>query len=243
MRDYLLQIKAVPGVKGCAVLDLGRRELHPLLPASVAPDFIEQLSAKLLKMAGEMQPGEQSEFRFGEQACVVKRLVRGVLFVQAKLGFDLAGLQLTLKATSAAIDRLLRSAPVARNTDYDFTTPEYLESILQAFALCAEHFKTSLGHALVAKRMQKAKDNVASLFPFVNHLAVDQNGRIYPLKGHSLLLDASSNEAFARWLGGFVALAIGGKPELADFDIRTVTKPVRKTLQECNFYGMLEAVV
>lgn len=242
MRDYLLQIKAVPGVKGCAVLDLGRRELHPLLPASVAPDFMEQLSAKLLKLAGEMQPGEQSEFRFGEQACVVKRLVRGILFVQAKLGFDLAALQLTLKATSAAIDRLLRAAPVVRHNDYDFTQPEYLESVLRAFALCADHFKESLGHALVAKRMQKAKDNVASLFPFVNHLAVDQNGRIYPLKGHSLVLDAGANEAFARWLGGFVDLATSGKPELAQFNLRAVTKPVGQTLLESDFYGMLEAV-
>jgi hypothetical protein len=243
MRDYLLQIKAVPGVKGCAVLDIGRGELHRLLPASIAPDFMDQLSAKLLKMAAEMQPGEQSEFRFGEQACVVKRLVRGILFVQAKLGFDLDALQLTLKATSSAIDRMLKSAQVTRNADYDFTQPEYLESVIKAFSLCAEYFKMSLGHTLVAKRMQKAKDNVSSLFPFVNHLAVDQNGRIYPLKGQSLVLDASANEAFARWLGGFVNLASSGKPELANFDVRSVTKPVAATLQDSNFYGMLEAVV
>jgi hypothetical protein len=242
VRDYLLQIKAVPGVKGCAVLDLGRRELHPLLPANVAPDFMEQLSVKLTRLAGEMQPGEQSEFRFGDQACVVKRLVRGVLFVQAKLGFDLANLQLTLRATSAAIDRLLRAAPAVRNHDFDFTQPEYLEAVLRAFALCAEHFKVTLGHALVAKRMQKAKDNVASLFPFVNHLAVDQNGRIYPLKGHSLVLDASANEAFARWLKGFIDLATSGKNEPERFDIRTITKPVANMLRESNFYGMLEAV-
>ena len=244
MRDHLLQIKAVPGVRGCAVLDIGRREMHPLLPASVAPEFIERLGDRLARLASQMQPGEQAEFRFGEQSCLVRRLVRGVLFVQAKLGYDLKTLQLTLKVTASAIDRALKSAQTRRAVDYDFSKPEYLQSVLKAFELCSDHFKPSLGHTLAAKRMQKAKENVASLFPIVNHLVVDQNGRVYPVKGQVLSPDHTTNEAFARWLAGFLNLATAGQSGGAtSYNVREITRSVAGTLDDSNFYGMLEAVL
>jgi hypothetical protein len=242
VRDYLLQIKAVPGVKGCAVLDLGRREMHPLLPATSSHEFAERLGERLTHIAEQLQPGEQVEFRFDKQACLVRRLVRGVLYVQGKAGFDMSALQLTLKATSSAIDRLLKSAHSQRNLSYDFTNPVYLTAVLRAFALCAEHFKSHLGHTLVAKKMQKAKENVSSLFPLVNDLVVDQNGRVYPLKGRALDLDASANEAFARWLSGFINLASATKPELAQFDLRELTREVATPLDDSNFYGVFKAV-
>lgn len=242
MRDYLLQIKAVPGVKGCAVLDLGRREMHPLLPATSSGEFAERLAERLVKLADQLQPGEQVEFRFEKQACLVRRLVRGILYVQGKVGFDGDALQLTLRASSSAIDRLLKSAQSTRSLSYDFTRPEYLQAVLKTFGLVAEHFKSRLGHTLVAKRMQKAKENVASLFPMVNQLVVDQNGRVYPLKGRALDLDATANEAFARWLSGFINLASASKPELADFDLRELTRDVAATLDDSNFYGTLKAV-
>lgn len=242
MRDHLLQIKAVPGVRGCAVLDIGRREMHPLLPAAVAPEMIERLADRLANLAGQMQPGEQAEFRFGEQSCLVRRLVRGMLFVQAKLGFDLQTLQLTLKMTASAIDRALKSAQTQRVVDYDYTQPDYLPAVLKAFELCANHFKLALGHTLVAKRMQKAKENVSSLFPIVNHLVVDQNGRVYPVKGQVLQPDQMANEAFARWLAGFVNLASLGQPPGHRFNLREVTKSVAEPLDDSNFYSMFEAV-
>jgi len=242
MRDYLLQIKAVPGIKGCAVLDVGRREMHPLLPAASTPEFADHLAERLVHLAQEMQPGEQVEFCFDKQACLVRRLVRGVLFVHGKTGFDANALNLTLRAVGSTIDRALKSAQNQRALSYDFTNPEYLDSVLKAFALCAEHFKIHLGHTLVAKRMQKAKENVASLFPLVNDLVVDQNGRVYPLKGRRLDLDASANEAFARWLSGFVSLCTLGRPDLAAFSLRDTTKPVATPLHDSNFYGTLAAV-
>ena len=162
MRDYLLQIKAVPGVKGCAVLDIGRRELHPLLPAASEHEYIEKLAERLVSLAAQLQPGEQIEFRFDKQACLVRRLGRGIIFVQGKLGVDLKSLQLTLRATSSAIDRALKSAQGQRALSYDFTQPAYLEAVLKTFAIFADHFKAYLGHTLVAKRMQKARDNVAT---------------------------------------------------------------------------------
>ena len=183
MRDFLLQIKAVPGVKGCAVLDLGRREMHPLLPASSSGEFAERLAERLVRLADQLQPGEQVEFRFDKQACMVRRLVRGVLYVQGKAGFD-----------------------------------------------------------MVAKKMQKAKENVSSLFPLVNELVVDQNGRVYPRKGSALNLDSSANEAFARWLAGFINLASASKPDLANFELRELTKAVAGPLDEANFYGIFKAV-
>jgi len=243
MRDYLLQIKSVPGVRGCVVLDIGRRQMHPLLPASSSPEFLERLTDRLSRLAQEMQPGEQSEFRFGEQACLVRRLVRGILFVQAKIGFDLHTLQLTIKATASAMDRALKSAQSRRVVEYDFSQPEYLTAVLKAFELCADHFKVSLGHTLVAKRMQKSKENVASLFPFVNNLVVDQNGRVYPVKGRTLEPDFSSNEAFARWLAGFLNLASLGKERMDLKRVREITKQVAEPLDDSNFYGMLEAVL
>lgn len=242
MRDYLLQIKAVPGIKGCAVLDVGRRELHPLLPAASTPEFADNLAERLVHLAQQMQPGEQVEFCFDKQSCLVRRLVRGVLFVHGKTGFDANALNLTLRAIGSTIDRALKSAQNQRALGYDFTNPEYLDSVLKAFALCSDHFKMQLGHTLVAKRMQKAKENVASLFPLVNDLVVDQNGRVYPLKGRRLDLDVSANEAFARWLSGFVNLCIGGRPDLVDFNLRDVTKPVATPLHDSNFYGVLAAV-
>jgi len=242
MRDYLLQIKAVPGVKGCAVLDLGRREMHPLLPANSSGEFAERLAERLVRLADQLQPGEQVEFRFESQACLVRRLVRGILYVQSKAGFDVHALQLTLRSSCSAIDRLLKSAQSTRSLSYDFTNPEYLQAILRTFALCADHFKTQLGHSLVAKRMQKAKENVSSLFPLVNDLVVDQNGRVYPIKGRQLALDASANEAFARWLSGFINLASASKPELANFDLRELTRDVATPLDDSNFYGILKAV-
>jgi len=242
VRDYLLQIKAVPGVKGCAVLDLGRREMHPLLPATSSGEFAERLAERLARLAEQLQPGEQVEFRFDKQACMVRRLVRGVLYVQGKAGFDMAALQMTVRATSSAIDRMLKSAGTQRSLHYDFTNPDYINAVLRAFALCAEHFKAHLGHTLVAKKMQKAKENVASLFPLVNDLVVDQNGRVYPRKGSALNLDASANEAFARWLSGFINLASASKPELANFDVRELTRTVAGPLDDANFYGVLKAV-
>lgn len=242
MRDYLLQIKAVPGVKGCAVLDLGRREMHPLLPASASHEFAEKLAERLARLADQMQPGEQVEFRFEKQACLVRRLVRGVLYVQGKVGFDVKALQLTLRASASAMDRLLKSAQSQRSLSYDFTNPDYLTSVLKAFSLCADHFKQHLGHTLVAKKMQKAKENVSSLFPMVNDLIVDQNGRVYPIKGRSLDLDASANEAFARWLSGFINLASVSKPELAHFNLRDLTRDVASALDDSNFYGTFKAV-
>lgn len=242
MRDYLLQIKAVPGVKGCAVLDLGRREMHPLLPATSSAEFAERLAERLARLADQLQPGEQVEFRFDKQACLVRRLVRGVLYVQGKAGFDANALQMTVRATASAIDRTLKSAASQRNLNYDFTKPDYINAVLRAFALCADHFKSHLGHNLVAKKMQKAKENVSSLFPLVNDLAVDQNGRVYPLKGRVLNLDASANEAFARWLSGFINLASASKPDLAHLDLREITRPVCGPLDEANFYGVFKAV-
>jgi len=242
MRDYLLQIKAVPGVKGCAVLDLGRREMHPLLPATASSDFTQRLAERLLALANQLQPGEQVEFRFDNQSCLVRRLVRGVLYVQGKTGFDMNALQLTMRASASAMDRLLKSAQSRRSLSYDFTNPEYLPAVLKAFALCAERFKAHLGHTLVAKRMQKAKENVASLFPLVNDLVVDQNGRVYPLKGRGLDLDANANEAFARWLSGFITLASASKPELAQFDLRELTREVAAPLEDSNFYATFKAV-
>lgn len=242
MRTQLLQIKEVPGIKGCAVLDLGRRELHPMLPASVSPEFMERLTDRLTRMAGQMQPGEQAEFTFSEQACVIRRLVRGVLYIQGKLGFDSRTLQLTLKASSAAIDRKLQSAQSQRALGYDFTSPAYMDAILQTFTVCADYFKSSLGHTLVAKRMQKAKENLASLFPVVNDLIVDQNGRVYPRKGRALDLDATANEAFARWLAGFINLASSASPGTEPPNVRELTKPVARQLEDSNFYGILTAV-
>jgi hypothetical protein len=242
VRDYLLQIKAVPGVKGCAVLDLGRREMHPLLPATATPEFAEKLAERLSRLADQLQPGEQVEFRFEKQACLVRRLVRGVLYVQGKAGFDVPALQLALRASSSAMDRLLKSAQSQRSLSYDFTNPEYLTSVLKAFSLCADHFKEHLGHTLVAKKMQKAKENVASLFPLVNELVVDQNGRVYPLKGRHLELDVNANEAFARWLSGFITLASASRPELAHFNLRDLTQEVAGPLDDSNFYGTFKAV-
>jgi hypothetical protein len=242
MRDHLLQIKAVPGVKGCAVLDIGRREMHPLLPATTSSDFVQSLADRLLRLSAQMQPGEQVEFRFDKQACLVRRLVRGVLFVQGKIGFDIETLNLTLRACASAIDRALKSAQSRRALSYDFTNPEYLEAILKVFSLCADHFKMHLGHTLVAKRMQKAKENVSSLFPVVNGLVVDQNGRIYPIKGRALELDSSANEAFARWLMGFLNLAMAGQPGMEPLDVREFTKSVAAPLDDSNFYQTLQAV-
>jgi hypothetical protein len=242
VREYLLQIKAVPGIKGCAVLDIGRREFHPLLPASATAEFTERLAERLTRLAGQLQPGEQIEFRFDQQACLVRRLVRGILYVQGKIGFDANSLQLTLRACASAIDRLLKSAQSQRALGYDFNNPDYLTSVLKAFSICADHFKAKLGHTLVAKRMQKAKENVASLFPMVNDLVVDQNGRVYPLKGRSLQLDYSANEAFARWLSGFINLASASQSDTADFDVRELTKSVAAPLDDSNFYGTLKAV-
>lgn len=242
MRNYLLQIKAIPGVKGCAVLDLGRREMHPLLPASSSSEFVDRLAERLVHMADQLQPGEQVEFRFDKQACLVRRLVRGVLYVQSKSGFDADTLQLTVRSTASAIDRTLKSATVQRNVKYDFSNPDYLSSVLSAFALCADHFKVHLGHTLVAKRMQKAKESLSGLFPLVNDLAVDQNGRVYVLKGRVLTLDSSANEAFARWLSGFIVLASASKPELAKIDVREITRQVSGPLEAANFYGVLKAV-
>ena len=242
MRDYLLQIKAVPGIKGCAVLDVGRRELHPLLPAAAAPDFIDRLAERLMRLAHQMQPGEQTEFRFGEQACLVQRLVRGILFVQGKLGFDMQNLQLTLKGTASAIDRKLKATQSHRAMTYDFTNPEYLVAILKTFTLCADHFKASLGHTLVAKRMQKAKENVASLFPVVHDLVVDQNGRVYQRKGRTLDLDAGANEAFARWLSNFINLASGSDTGTGELNVRELTREFAQPLEDSNFYSTLQAV-
>lgn len=243
MRAHLQQIKAVPGIKGCAVLDLGRRELHPMLPAAVSAEFVERLIERLTRLAGQMQPGEQAEFKFAEQACVVRRLVRGVLYIQGKLGFDEKTLQLTLKASASAIDRKLQSAQSQRALGYDFSAPEYLDAIIKTFTLCADHFKSSLGHTLVAKRMQKAKENVASLFPMVNDLIVDQNGRVYPRKGRALDLDASANEAFARWLAGFINLATSATPGSEPLNVREMTETVVRPLEDSNFYGTLTAVL
>jgi len=242
MRTHLLQIKAIPGIKGCAVLDLGRRELHPMLPAAVSSEFVERLTERLTRMATQMQPGEQAEFRFSEQACLIRRLVRGVLYVQGKQGFDARTLQLTMKATAAAIDRNLASAQNQRALSYDFSRPEYMDAILKTFTICADHFKSSLGHTLVAKRMQKAKENVASLFPMVNDLIVDQNGRVYPRKGRALDLDASANEAFARWLAGFINLASSANPGSERLNVRELTTAVAQPLEDSNFYGTLTAV-
>jgi len=237
-----MQIKAVPGIKGCAVLDLGRRELHPMLPAAVSPEFMDRLTERLTRLAGQMQPGEQAEFRFSEQACVIRRLVRGVLYIQGKLGFDAHTLQLALKASASAIDRKLQSAQSQRALGYDFSKPEYMDAVLASFTACADHFKSSLGHTLVAKRMQKAKENVASLFPVVNDLIVDQNGRVYPRKGRALDLDASANEAFARWLAGFINLAASANPGSPPPSVRDLTKSVAQPLEDSNFYGTLAAV-
>jgi hypothetical protein len=242
VRTHLLQIKSVPGIKGCAVLDLGRRELHPMLPAAVTNEFMERLTDRLVRLAGQMQPGEQAEFRFSEQACVVRRLVRGVLYVQGKLGFDADTLQLALKASASAIDRKLQSAQSQRALGYDFSRPEYMDAILQTFTICGDHFKSSLGHTLVVKRMQKAKENVASLFPIVNDLVVDQNGRVYPRKGRALDLDATANEAFARWLAGFINLASSAEPGTPPVNVRDLTKSIAQPLEDSNFYGTLTAV-
>ena len=242
MREHLLQIKAVPGIKGCAVLDLGRREMHPLLPASVSHEFTERLAERLVGLSEQLQPGEQVEFRFDEQACLVRRLVRGVLYVQGTIGYDTRTLQLTLRASASVIDRALKSAQSERALSYDFTNPDYIESVLKAFAICADHFKAHLGHTLVAKRMQKAKENVATLFPLVNEIVVDQNGRVYPIKGRKLNLDSSANEAFARWLSGFISLASASRPELADFNIRELTRSVATPLDDSNFYATLKAI-
>jgi hypothetical protein len=189
-----------------------------------------------------MQPGEQAEFRFSEQACVVRRLVRGMLYVQGKLGFDAHNLQLALKASAAAIDRKLQSTQSQRALSYDFSRPEYMDAILKTFTICADHYKSSLGHTLVVKRLQKAKDNVASLFPIVNDLIVDQNGRVYPRKGRALDLDATSNEAFARWLAGFINLASTAEPGTVPLDVREMTRSIAQPLEDSNFYGTLVAV-
>ena len=71
---------------------------------------------------------------------------------------------------------------------------------------------------------------------------VDQNGRVYPIKGRHLTLDASTNEAFARWLSGFVNLAMAGRPELSEVDVRALTKSVAPALEDSNFYGTLAAI-
>ena len=126
MREYLLQIKAVPGIKGCAVLDIGRREFHPLLPASSTAEFSERLAERLTRLADQLQPGEQIEFRFDRQACLVRRLVRGILYVQGKIGFDAKSLQITLRACASAIDRLLKSAQSQRALGYDFSSRTFV---------------------------------------------------------------------------------------------------------------------
>ena len=234
-----MQIKAVPGIRACAVLDVGRRELHPLFPAIASPQYVEDLAGRLIGMADQMQPREQVEFQFDKQVCMVRRLVRSMIFVQGKPGYDEHTLKLTLTAVSSAIDRSLRTAQSTRAMNYDFTNPEYLQAVLTAFAASSDFFKEHLGLATVTKRMQRSRDNIASLFPLLADFGVDQNGRVYVLKGRAPKLTISANEAFSRWLHAYLMSVWTNHPSRDDFDLRAATVAVAETLENSNFYGAL----
>ena len=234
-----MQIKAVPGIRACAVLDVGRREMYPMFPAIASPKYIENLADRLMRMSSQLQPSEQVEFQFDKQVCMVRRLVRGMIFVQGRSGFDAQTLKLTLGAVSSAIDRSLKTSLDYRGRTYDFTDPQYLAGVLEAFAVSKEFFREHLGLTMVTRKMQRARDNIVSLFPLLANFAVDQNGRVYAIKGQDVVLTASANEAFSRWLGGFVTSVWHSHPNPDEFDLRALTHSVSDALNDSNFYDTL----
>lgn len=239
MRNYLLRIKAVPGVRACAVLDTGRREMHPLFPANASPKFIERLAERLIHMAEQMEPREQVEFQFDKQVCIVRRLVRGLIFVQTRPTAEIKILNLTLGSVSSAVDRLLKTSKSTRSLSYDYTKPEYLDAVLRAFGESSDYFKGHVGNFVLTKHLQRTRDNIISVFPLLANFAVDQNGRVYPIKGKNPSLNSSANEAFSRWLHSYLNAIWVNHPKRNEFNLRELTSDVAQTLEDSNFYGSL----
>lgn len=239
MKNYLMRIKAVPGIRACAVLDTGRREMHPLFPAIASEKFIERLAERLVHMAEQMEPREQVEFQFEKQVCTVRRLVRGLVFVQGSPGYDAQMLNLTLGSISSAVDRLLKTSQSTRALSYDFTNPEYLDAVLIAFGVTSDFFKDHLGNFALTKHLQRSRDNIVSVFPLLSSFAVDRNGRVYPIKGKNPTLNLGANEAFSRWLHSYLNAIWVNHPKRDKFNLRELTSSVAQTLEDSNFYGSL----
>jgi len=239
VRNYLMRIKAVPGVRACAVIDTGRREMHPLFPANSQPKFIEHLAERLVRMAEQMEPREQVEFQFDKQVCIVRRLVRGLIFVQTRHASSIKTLNLTLGSISSAVDRLLKTSQSTRSLSYDYTNPDYLNAVLTAFSESSEFFKGHVGNFVLTKHLQRSRDNIISVFPQLAEFAVDRNGRMYPIKGKNPVLNSIANEAFSRWLHSYLHLIWVNHPRRDEFNLRELTSEVAQTLEDSNFYGSL----
>ena len=240
MDKILANIRSVPGVSGTIVIDKSRALTYQLMPVSYNSDDIKNIALPLLHLGRSLEPNLSLDFFFENGIGRLYNRKQLIILIMGREDLNLDVLETVCREALPAISRrfsqgkLKVSSPEKQDKGSE-VGPEFL---LKAINIIATNCIDKIGAYMVTQNLRKAKDELASTYPVLSGLSVDNNGVASFIKGMPYESGRDTLTAFAHWANLFLSYCAKSTDKLKPADIMELTFEIRDKLDLSGFYQL-----
>lgn len=235
MQKLLEEIRAVLGVTGVLVWDKKRLVSFPLLPSSFAEGIVRSICSKMVKLAGELKSNSQIKLVYENGTALVLNRPNAAVLVLGRANLNFPLLDLVLSSSLSRLDRFL--LPGAERVVPPPLEQKKVDFLVGGMNLLSRFVCDKIGPYRTTQNLRKVKDRLATSYPFMANLFVDNNASISIIKGKQGIWSGEVVLAFAKWAAGLEKLSFKKQGEI---DLKKITSPLEENLEGLGFYFLFQ---
>lgn len=245
MNKVLEGLKAVQGVSGVLILDLRTLVTYQLLPAHFEKDSFRNLAMNLVEICQRAKKTIRIDLRFDNGVAFFTRVNKIVILVYGRPSLNLPLLKLVIRSSIRTIERKLdtkerkseEKSEQGRSASPDQT---YIQTLIKILNQLTEAYSKFTGSYQLTQNLRLAKEKLLLEFPFLTNFYVDYDGIISLVKVEMNLEKEKVVLSFSRWASLLTELSQEISPDIADLNIRELTREKKDELEEMGFYQLYE---
>jgi hypothetical protein len=238
-------MKAVQGVSGVLIMDLRTLVTYQLLPAHFEKDRFRDLAMNLVAICQRAKKPIRIDLRFDNGMAFFTRFNRIVILVYGRPSLNLPLLKLVIRSSIRTIERKLdtkerkseEKSEQGRSAPADQT---YIQTLIKALHQLTKGYNKFTSSYLLTQNLRLSKEKLLLEFPFLTNFYVENSGIISLVKGEMNLEKEKVVLSFSRWASLLTELSQEVSPNIAELNIRELTKEMNDELEEMGFYQLYE---
>ena len=245
MNKVLEEMKAVQGVSGVLIMDLRTLVTYQLLPAHLEKDRFRDLAMNLVEICQRAKKPVRIDLRFDNGVVFFTRVNKIVILIYGRPSLNLPLLKLVIRSSIRTIERKLdtKDRKSEEKSEKDKSTPPdqtYIQTLIKALNQLTKEYSKSTSRYLLTQNLRLAKEKLLLEFPFLTNFYVDNQGIIFLVKDEINLEREKVVLSFSRWASLLTELSQEVSPDIADLNIKELTKELSDELEEMGFYQLYE---
>jgi hypothetical protein len=199
----------------------------------------------LLEICQRTKEPVRMDLKFDNGVAFFTRFNRIIILVYGRPSLNLSLLKLVIRSSIRTIQRKLeiKETKAQEKLEENRSTPfdrSYVQTLVDTLNQLAKTYEKFTGNYLLTQNLRLAKEKLLKEFPFLTNFYVDNNGTVSAVKGDLSFEKERVTFSFSRWASLLTKLVCDISPEMADLDIRGLTKEMGDRLEQMGFYRLCE---